>query len=115
MAKEEEAKVLKDRIKVAIETYVQTEHFNETLKRECPADSYCFFENILENPIALQETVMQSFSSMILRYKIQDKVYYGGSVDWNARHNDTDVGTCFGIQPNYIGSSVFAKLSPSSS
>ena len=110
--KEDEAAALEDKIKVVLEKYIQNEIFNETLVRECPADGDCYFQNVLDDRSALRETAMQSFSSMILQYKIQDKVYYGGSVDWNADHSSTDIGNCFGIQQNYIGSSIYDDYDP---
>ena len=44
---------------------------------------------------------------MILQYKIQNKTYYGGYVDWNSEYSDTDIGSCFGIKPSYIGPAEF--------
>jgi len=111
--KEEEANELKDRIDVVIEKYVDTDYLNETLVRECPFDPnypyYCLPAiNVLENRQDLALTSSQSFSSMILQYKIQNKTYYGGYLDWNSEYSDTDIGFCFGIKPRYIGPEEFS-------
>ena len=43
--KEEENPVLKDKLNVVIEKYVQSEHFNETLLRECQSDTILFLHD----------------------------------------------------------------------
>ena len=107
---DEEGEKLKEKIAVVKEKYVDTDHFNETLVRECPNDPndydymQCTFEmNVMERRTDLQLTVSQSLLSMVLQYKVQDTTYYGGSGGWNAGYEETDIGDCFTVSPYYIG------------
>ena len=104
--------MLRERIDIVIEKYVKNDHFNETLVRECPKDDFgaaCIFDvSALEDRTDLEFTAGHSFRSMVLQYKIQDKTYYEGYIDWNAQHAETDIGECFGITPRYLGPDEFA-------
>ena len=103
--KEEEGKLLKPKVEVVIEKYIKTDHFNETMMKECIYDeSVCSSqEDVLKSREALLDVIAQDFSSMILQYDIQEKRYYSGMIDWNADYAYTDIGWCIGLRPKYIG------------